>query len=94
MSYVGYVVDFFLVVMYLVNTYFILKKISSFKREDEEKRIRKVVRDYIMSDQFREIIREAINESEVAKNTEALKLVLCTHLDELKHTRICNNGDS
>ncbi len=94
MSYVEYTVDAVLIVMYLVNTYFILKKISSSKKEDEEKRVREIVQNYIMSDEFREIVSQAINESELAKNVEILKLVLCTHLDELKHTRICNNGGS
>jgi hypothetical protein len=94
LSYIEYVVDFVLILMYIINTYFVLKKVSSLNREDEEKRIRKIVRDYIMSDEFREIIRQAINDSELAKNIEILKLVLCTHINELKNTKICNNGSS
>ncbi len=80
--------------MYIANTYFILKKISSINKENEEERIREIVRDYIMSDQFREIISQAINDTQLTKDFQIMKLILCTRIDELKNTRICNDGNS
>jgi hypothetical protein len=90
LSALQYSIDAILLLMYSANTYLIIKKVSSFNKKDEEKRIKEIVREYMMSDEFREVIKHAIDDSQVSKDVELLRLVLCTRLDEVKHTKICN----
>uniref|UniRef100_A0A0F2LKS7 Uncharacterized protein n=1 Tax=Candidatus Aramenus sulfurataquae TaxID=1326980 RepID=A0A0F2LKS7_9CREN len=94
MSYIEYAIDSVLVVMYLTNTYLILKKISLYNEEDDEKRIKKMIRDYVISSEFRNMISQAINDTQLTKDFQAMKLTLCTRIEELKNTKICNNGSS
>jgi hypothetical protein len=94
LSYIEYAIDSVLVVMYLTNTYLILKKISLYNEEDDEKRIKKMIRDYVISSEFRNMISQAINDTQLTKDFQAMKLTLCTRIEELKNTKICNNGSS
>ncbi len=90
MSALQYSIDAILLLMYSANTYLILKKVSSFNKKDEEKRIKEIVKEYMMSKEFREVVKHAIDDSQVSKDVELLRLVLCTRLDEVKHSKICN----
>jgi len=90
LSALQYSIDAILLLMYSANTYLILKKVSSFNKKDEEKRIKEIVKEYMMSKEFREVVKHAIDDSQVSKDVELLRLVLCTRLDEVKHSKICN----
>jgi hypothetical protein len=90
LSALQYSIDVLLLVMYSANTYLIVKKVSSFNKRDEQKRIKEIVKEYMMSDEFREVVKHALDDSQISKDVELLRLVLCTRLDEIKHTKICN----
>ena len=59
--------------------------------EDEQKKIIvNQIREYIESEEFKEQITNAINNSEVNKKIDKLIIILCTNVPELRRSRICN----
>jgi hypothetical protein len=57
-----------------------------------EQDIRKEFEEYVHSEEFKKLLIEAINESDVNKKLNLVVLVLCTHVPELKNSKLCQEG--
>ncbi|ACB37276.1 hypothetical protein AFV9_gp42 [Betalipothrixvirus uzonense] len=77
---------------YIVSIIYTLMRIKHINAVAKKEEIRKEVREYMQSEEMTEIIIKALNESEISKKLNAIVLVLCTHVPELKKSKLCE-GD-
>jgi hypothetical protein len=57
-----------------------------------ENDIRKEFDEYVHSEEFKNLLIEAINQSDVDKKLNLIILALCTHVPELKKSKLCQEG--
>jgi trans-2-enoyl-CoA reductase len=70
-------------------TLYRLKKVVDMQREND---IKKQFEEYVHSDEFKSLLVEAINQSDMNKKLNLIVLALCTHVQELKKSKICQEG--
>ena len=78
----------------VITNYYIIvrnkKQIKMYNEDEQKKIIVNQIREYIESEEFKEQITNAINNSEVNKKIDKLIIILCTNVPELRRSRICN----
>jgi len=77
----------------ITNYYIIIRnkrQIKMYNEDEQKKIIVNQIREYIESEEFKEQITNAINNSEVNKKIDKLIIILCTNVPELRRSRICN----
>jgi hypothetical protein len=84
-----YIISSSFYVVTIVYTLYRLKKVIDIQREQD---IRKEFNEYVHSEEFKKLLIEAINESDVNKKLNLIVLVLCTHVQELKKSKLCEEG--
>jgi len=84
-----YIISSSFYVISIVYTLYRLKKVVDTQREND---IRKRFDEYVHSEEFKNLLVEAINESDVNKKLNLIVLALCTHVIELKKSKICEEG--
>ena len=57
-----------------------------------EQDIRKQFEEYVHSEEFKNLLIEAINQSDMNKKLNLIVLALCTHVQELKKSKLCQEG--
>ena len=73
----------------IVYTLYKLKKVVEMQHEQD---IRRHFDEYVHSEEFKNLLVEAINQSDVNKKLNIIVLALCTHVPELKKSKICQEG--
>jgi len=73
----------------ILYTLYRLKKVADTQREQD---IRKQFEDYVHSEEFKNLLVEAINQSDLNKKFNLIILALCTHVPELKKSKLCQEG--
>lgn len=63
-----------------------IKRVTTVSKREE---IRKEIIEYMRSEEVTNIIIKALNESDMNKKLNAVVLVLCTHVPELKKSKLC-----
>ena len=76
-------------VITIAYTLYRLKRVIDIQREQD---IRKEFEEYVHSDEFKNLLIEAINQSDVNKKLNIIILALCTHVPELKKSKLCQEG--
>jgi len=84
-----YIISSSFYVVTIVYTLYKLKKVVETQREQD---IRKQFEEYVHSEEFRNLLIEAINQSDMNKKLNLIVLALCTHVPELKKSRMCQEG--
>jgi len=84
-----YIISSSFYVVTMVYTLYKLKKVVDTQREQD---IRKELNEYAHSEEFRNLLIEAINQSDINKKLNIIVLALCTHVSELKKSKICEEG--
>ena len=84
-----YVISSSFYVITIVYTLYRLKKVVDTQRELD---IKKEFEEYVHSEEFKKLLVEAINESDVNKKLNLIVLALCTHVQELKKSKLCQEG--
>jgi hypothetical protein len=84
-----YIISSSFYVVTIVYTLYRLKKVIETQREKD---IRKEFNEYVHSEEFKKLLIEAINESDVNNKLNLIVLVLCTHVPELKKSKLCQEG--
>jgi len=88
-SEIFYIISSSFDVVSVVYTLYRLKKVVDTQREND---IRKQFDKYVHSQEFKNLLVEAINESDVNKKLNLIVLALCTHVSELKKSKLCQEG--
>jgi len=57
-----------------------------------EQDIRKQFEEYVHSEEFKNLLIEAINQSDMNKKLNLIVLALCTHVPELRKSKLCQEG--
>jgi len=86
---VYYVIASSFYVVTIAYTLYKLKRVIETQREQD---IKKQFDEYVHSDEFKKLLVDAINESDVNKKLNLITLALCTHVPELKKSKICQEG--
>jgi len=86
---VYYLVSSSFYVVTIVYTLYRLKKVVETQREQD---IRKQFEEYVHSEEFKNLLVEAINQSDMNKKLNLIVLALCTHVQELKKSKLCQEG--
>ena len=73
----------------IAYTLYRLKRAIDIQREQD---IRKEFEEYVHSEEFKNLLIEAINQSDVNKKLNVIILALCTHVNELKKSKLCQEG--
>jgi len=84
-----YIISSSFYVVTIIYTLYRLKKVIDTQREQD---IRKEFNEYVHSEEFKKLLIEAINESDVNKKLNLIVLALCTHVTELKKSKLCQEG--
>jgi len=84
-----YIISGSFYVVTIIYTLYRLKKVIDTQREKD---IRKEFNEYVHSEEFKRLLIEAINESDVNKKLNLIVLALCTHVPELKKSKLCEEG--
>ena len=84
-----YIISGSFYVVTIIYTLYRLKKVIGTQREQD---IRKEFNKYVHSEEFKRLLIEAINESDVNKKLNLIVLTLCTHVPELKKSKLCEEG--
>jgi len=84
-----YVVSSSFYVITIVYTLYRLKKVIDMQREND---IKKQFEEYTHSEEFKNLITEAINQSDINKKLNIIVLALCTDVPELKKSKLCQEG--
>jgi len=84
-----YIISSSFYVISIFYTLYRLKKVVDTQREND---IKKEFEQYVHSEEFKKLLIEAINESDVNKKLNLVVLALCTHVSELKKSKICQEG--
>ena len=77
---------------YKVTIVYTIYQLRRFSIRDHRENIRREVRDYIMSQEFKDVLMEAINQSDMNKKLSIIVLALCTNVAEIKKSKICEQG--
>ena len=77
---------------YIVTIVYTIYQLRRLSVKDHRENIKREVRDYIMSQEFKEVLMEAINQSDMNKKLSIIVLALCTHVPEIKKSKICEQG--
>ena len=77
---------------YVVTTIYTLYRLKKVIDTQREKDIKKEFNEYVHSEEFKRLLIEAINESDVNKKLNLIVLALCTHVPELKKSKLCEEG--
>jgi hypothetical protein len=77
---------------YIVSVFYTLYRLKKVIDTQREKDIKKEFNEYVHSEEFKKLLVEAINESDVNKKLNLIVLALCTHVPELKKSKICQEG--
>jgi len=88
-SEIFYIISSSFDVVSVVYILYRLKKVVDTQREND---IRKQFDKYVHSQEFKNLLVEAINESDVNKKLNLIVLALCTHVSELKKSKLCQEG--
>ena len=86
---VYYLISSSFYVVTIVYTLYRLKKVVETQREQD---IKKQFNEYVHSEEFKNLLVEAINQSDMNKKLNIIVLVLCTHVSELKNSKLCQEG--
>lgn len=81
-----YVVSGIFYVASAIYTIIKIKRIMSITKKEE---LRKEIVEILKSKEMSDIIINAFNESEVSKKLNTIILLLCTHVPELKQSKLC-----
>ena len=84
-----YIVSSTFYIISILYTFYRLKKVIDTQREQD---IRKQFDEYVHSEEFKNLLVEAINQSDVNNKLNVIVLALCTHVSELKKSKICQEG--
>jgi len=84
-----YVISSSFYVVTIIYTLYRLKKVIDRQREQD---IKKEFDEYVHSEEFKNLLIEAINQSDVDKKLNMIILALCTHVPELKKSKLCQEG--
>lgn len=84
-----YIISSSFYVVTIVYTLYRLKKVVEIQHEQDTK---KQFDKYVHSEEFRNLLIEAINQSDMNKKLNLIVLALCTHVPELKKSKICEEG--
>jgi len=84
-----YIISSSFYVVTIVYTLYRLKKVIDAQREQD---IRRYFDEYVHSEEFKNLLVEAINQSDVNKKLNIIVLALCTHVTELKKSKLCQEG--
>jgi hypothetical protein len=84
-----YIISSSAYVVTIVYTIYQLRRLSI---RDHRENIKREVRDYIMSQEFKDVLMEAINQSDMNKKLSIIVLALCTNVAEIKKSKICEQG--
>jgi hypothetical protein len=77
---------------YIVTIVYTIYQLRRLSVRDHRENIKKEVRNYIMSQEFKEVLMEAINQSDMNRKLNIIVLALCTHISEVKKSKICQEG--
>ena len=77
---------------YIVTIVYTIYQLRRLSVKDHRENIRREVRDYIMSQEFKDVLMEAINQSDMNKKLSIIVLALCTNVAEIKKSKICEQG--
>jgi len=77
---------------YIVTIVYTIYQLRRLSVRDHRENIRREVREYIMSEEFKDVLMEAINQSDMNKKLSIIVLALCTHVPEIKKSKICEQG--
>jgi len=86
---VYYLVSSSFYVVTIVYTLYKLKKVVEMQHEQD---IRKHFDKYVHSEEFKNLLIEAINQSDMNKKLNLIVLALCTDVPELKNSKLCQEG--
>ena len=84
-----YIISSSFYVITIVYTLYKLKKVVEIQREQD---IWKYFNEYVHSEEFKNLLTEAINQSDINKKLNIIVLALCTDVPELKNSRLCQEG--
>jgi len=84
-----YIISSSFYVVTIVYTLYRLKKVVEMHHEQD---IKKQFNEYVHSEEFKGLLIEAINQSDMNKKLNLIVLALCTHVPELKKSKICQDG--
>jgi len=86
---VYYLISSSFYVVTIIYTLYRLKKVVETQREND---IRKQFEEYVHSEEFKNLLIEAINQSDMNKKLNLIILALCTHVPELRKSKLCQEG--
>ena len=86
---VYYLISSSFYVVTIVYTLYKLKKVVDVQREQD---IWRYFDEYVHSEEFKNLLVEAINQSDLNKKLNLIVLALCTDVPELKKSRLCQEG--
>ena len=84
-----YIISSSFYVVTIMYTLYRLKRVVDMQREQD---IRKQFEEYVHSEEFKNLLVEAINQSDMNKKLNLIILALCTHVQELKKSKLCQEG--
>jgi len=77
---------------YIITIAYTLYKLKRVIDTQHEQDIRKEFEEYVHSEQFKNLLIEAINQSNLNKKLNLIVLALCTDVHELKKSKMCQEG--
>ena len=84
-----YIISSSFYVVTIVYTLYRLKKVIDAQREQD---IRRYFDEYVHSEEFKNLLVEAIDQSDTNQKLNIIVLALCTHVPELKKSKLCQEG--
>jgi len=84
-----YIISSSFYVVTIIYTLYKLKKVVDMQREQD---IKKQFEEYVHSEEFKNLLVEAINQSDINKKLNIIVLALCTDVPELKKSKLCQEG--
>jgi len=84
-----YIISSSFYVVTIMYTLYRLKRVVDMQRENN---IKKHFEEYVHSEEFKNLLVEAINQSDMNKKLNLIILALCTHVQELKKSKLCQEG--
>ncbi|AOS58394.1 conserved lipothrixviral protein [Sulfolobus islandicus filamentous virus 2] len=81
-----YIISSLFYIVSMIYTIMRIKHITTIAKKEE---IRKEIIEYMRSEEVTNIIIRALNESDINKKINAIVLVLCTDVPELKRSKLC-----
>jgi len=86
---VYYIVSSSFYVITIIYTLYKLKRVVEINHENN---VKKQFEDYVKSDEFRNLLIQAINQSDVNRRLNIIVLALCTNIQDLRKSKICQEG--